>query len=544
MQPEIRYAHSQDLQIAYQVIGEGTLPLIMVNGWISNVEECWNLPGFSEWVAEITSFCKLIMFDKRGVGLSDRVDENQLPELDERVDDLRAIMDQEGIVSAHLLGFSEGGPMAILFAATYPQRTRSLILYGCYACWRALPDYPIGIPNALHQKSLEMITSDWGKPIGIHLLAPSMADDEVFRQAWATFMRKSASPKTATALYKMNLGIDVRHLLSDITVPTLVMHRRGDRLIPFVLGEYIANHIPNAQWLPLKGEDHLFWLGNASAITQAISEFLGAPVTAAPSETVIVTLLTISAFDQPLSANVVNDLQTSSVRDFQQTESTHVAIFPGPTAALKWATHQPQDYRMLIHTGACKQEAHQIGGAAVDLANKLLEQMPTPAIWLTKPARSLLSDFRYRFESVTSADMPLQVFAYQSFKENIQQPAHLLADSKLNEDDIRTLQAIQHYLDANFLQDDSLEDLSRRFGINLFKLKHGFKQLTGNSIKQYALGLKLAYAHQRILETDTPITTIALDLGYRQPGSFTRAFTKKYGISPHALRQTDADEDH
>ena len=170
--------------------------------------------------------------------------------------------------------------------------------------------------------------------------------------------------------------------------------------------------------------------------------------------------------------------------------------------------------------------------------------MPTPAIWLTKPARSLLSDFRYRFESVPPADIPLQVFAYQSFKENIQHPAHLLADSKLNEDDIRTLQAIQHYLDANFLQDDSLEDLSRQFGINLFKLKHGFKQLTGSSIKQYALGLKLAYAHQRILETDTPITTIAFDLGYRQPGSFTRAFTKKYDISPHALRQTDADEDH
>ncbi len=535
MFPTIKYARAGDLQIAYQVIGEGDLPLVVVNGWVSNVEENWNLPGVSEWIAALSKFCKLIVFDKRGVGLSDRVNESQLPELDERMEDITAILNQENIEKAALFGFSEGGTIAILFAATYPERTRALILFGSYACWKQMPDYPIGIPLELHEKSLQLIANQWGTPIGLRLMAPSIAEDETYQRAWAAFLRRSASPKTAEILYRMNLEIDVRYLLSELSMPTLVLHRRGDRLMPVAFSQYLAAHIPNAALFLLEGHDHFPWIGDTGAVLRAIGDFLGVSTAKTTAATAICTLL---AMKKPEDSAVLQQITNTDEFYYFEQDKNLILVFSGPTAALKWASQLERGGKMVLHTGAGVREPGRIEGAVVEVAQDLLLQMQRPALWVTQSARNLLSALHFQFDSerpLTAQGLPMTVFA---FKKMFQTEApQALSDDKIRPEDILILQKVQRHLDLHFHADFSLEELSRQFGINTFKLKYGFKKLTGSSVKQYMLSLRLEYAHQLIQKTDAPITEIAYDLGYRQPGNFTRAFTKKFGISPDALRK-------
>ena len=261
MAPQTSYATSDGVSIAYQVLGEGALDLVVVPGWVSNLDAAWDDPDRTDFFRRLAGFSRLILFDKRGTGLSDRVAD--LPSLEVRMDDLRAVLDAVGSKRAALFGWSEGGSMCCLFAATYPQRTSALIMCGSYPRMMVAPDYECGRTPEQLEALLSEIERDWGKPVGIEARAPSRLHDERFKQDWARYLRSSASPTAAIALLRMNSQVDIRDLLPSIRVPTLIMHSVNDRALPVQASRFMAQRIKDAKYIELQGIDHLPYLSDS-----------------------------------------------------------------------------------------------------------------------------------------------------------------------------------------------------------------------------------------------------------------------------------------
>ncbi|MDQ3686093.1 MAG: alpha/beta fold hydrolase, partial [Acidobacteriota bacterium] len=268
--PETKYARSGDFNIAYQVIGDAPLDLVFVMGWVSHLEYFWSEPSFARFLRRLASFSRLILFDKRGTGLSDRVPVNELPTLEQRMDDVRAVLDAVGSERAAICSISEGGPMSALFAATYPEKTAALVMIGTYAKRIRDDDYPWAPTAAAREHFFDEIRQHWGGPVGLEERAPSVAADARFREWWATYLRMGASPGAAVALTKMNAEIDVRHVLPTIRVPTLVLHRTGDLCLKVEEGRYVAERIPGAKFVELPGVDHLPFVGNQDEILDEV----------------------------------------------------------------------------------------------------------------------------------------------------------------------------------------------------------------------------------------------------------------------------------
>src|SRR5687767_12748732 len=223
MAGEIRYADSNGVSIAYRVLGDGPLELVFVTGFVGHLEVAFEYPAARRFFDRLASFSRLVVYDKRGQGLSDRPD--HAPTLEESMDDLRAVIEAAGLTRPAIFGISEGGPMAILFAASQPERVSSLVLYGTYARIMRAPDYEFGFDPEDVDGILDLMREDWGGPVGLHLWAPSVADDEGFRDWWARFLRSGTSPRGATELISLYQEIDVRHALPAIETPTLVLHK-------------------------------------------------------------------------------------------------------------------------------------------------------------------------------------------------------------------------------------------------------------------------------------------------------------------------------
>ncbi|MGQ7846010.1 alpha/beta fold hydrolase [Granulosicoccus sp. 3-233] len=272
MTPEIRYTSSGDVNIAYQVIGDGPQDLLVISGWISNLEVLWECPEYVRFVEYLAEFSRVILFDKRGTGLSDRV--HDLPSLEVRMDDVRALLDAVGSTSATLFGWSEGAPMSCLFAATYPDRIKRLILASGYSRRSWAPDYPWGASDLQTEEACQQMLNDWGTPIAIESRVPSMACDPRFRKWWARMLRMSASAHDAVRLFRMNAQIDIRPILPVIRVPTLVIHSSTDLAFPIDGARNMASQIPGATMLELDDADHLPFTRGAESVLQAL-ESLG-----------------------------------------------------------------------------------------------------------------------------------------------------------------------------------------------------------------------------------------------------------------------------
>ncbi|WP_344733216.1 alpha/beta fold hydrolase, partial [Aminobacter niigataensis] len=281
-----RYARSGDVHIAYQVVGQGPIDLVFVPGFISNLDLHWEDEGYSRLLHRLSSFSRLILFDKRGTGLSDRVDAHALPSLETRMDDVRAVMDAVGSSRAAILGASEGAPMAILFAATYPKRTRSLVLYGGYA---QFDKWVMGRERL--DAFIEAAATTWGTGATLANFAPGRVDDSRFANWWARFERLSASPTAAAALARMNADIDVRGVLASIRAPTLVIHRRNDARVNPDASRYLAQKIPGARLAEITGRDHPIWTGDVNRVADLVEEFLTGTHAAPDTERVLAALL-------------------------------------------------------------------------------------------------------------------------------------------------------------------------------------------------------------------------------------------------------------
>jgi pimeloyl-ACP methyl ester carboxylesterase len=272
--PRTRYARSGTVSIAYQVVGDGPRDLVFVSGWVSHLEAGWDEPLVARFRRRLASFNRLILFDKRGTGMSDRVPDANLPTLEQRMDDVRAVMDAAGSKRAAIFGHSEGASMAILFAATYPERTTALITFGAFACRIWHPGYPWAPTPEQRQRFYDLIERGWGGEVDTSNVAPSMVGDEGFRRRYSAYLRLSVSPGAALALARMNTEIDVRGVLSAIRVPTLVLHRSGDLDANIGEGRYIATRIPGAKFVELRGPDHLPWVGDQDGHVDEIEEFV------------------------------------------------------------------------------------------------------------------------------------------------------------------------------------------------------------------------------------------------------------------------------
>lgn len=427
--PEIRYTRSGDVNIAYQVIGEGPLDLVFVMGWVSHLEWFWKEPGFAQFLNRLASFARVILFDKRGTGLSDRVPLNELPTLEQRMDDVRAVMEAAGSEKAVLCGISEGGPLCSLFSATYPEKTTALVMIGSYARRLWAEDYPWGPTEAHRELFFEEIRQHWGGPIGIAARAPSRANDPQFCKWWATYLRMGASPGAALALTRMNAEIDIRPVLPAIQVPTLVLHRTGDATLRVEEGRYLAEHIPGAKFVELPGEDHLPFVGDQESILGEIEEFLTGVRYATEVDRVLATVLVAhsvgsSAESERLSEQLddarylelLNRHQAHVKREIEMFKGRAVqvggelnggqiiATFDGPARAIRAACAIRDSARRLgiklqagLHTGECDVMKDRVGGPAVELATQIATQATIGEVLVTNTVKDLVAGSGIRF---------------------------------------------------------------------------------------------------------------------------------------------------
>ena len=406
--PQTKYAHSGSVNIAYQVIGSGPRDIVFVMGWVSHLEYFWNEPSLARFLTRLASNARLILFDKRGTGLSDPVPVAELPSLELRLDDVRAVMQAAGSDRAVLMGVSEGGPMCSLFAATYPQRTEALIMLGSYARRLRDEDYPWGTTREERDRFCQTIIDEWGGPVGLEERAPSRAGDQAFRDWWASYLRMGASPGAAVALTRMNAEIDIRSVLPTIRVPTLVIHRSGDRLMRVEEGRYLASRIPGAEFVELPGEDHLPFVGDQDAIVSAIDSFLSQRRSRPQPMTVLASVLTLRT-DRALPADCQSEVRRLQGRIVLRRPSTLVATFDGPGRAVGCASllialmsELGVGARAGVHVGECDPSTPE--GPVFDSSHALAESAVPGAVHASRTVVDLVPGSGLLFEPVTLSD--------------------------------------------------------------------------------------------------------------------------------------------
>jgi class 3 adenylate cyclase len=423
MQPETRYAKSEDVHVAYQIVGDGHVDVILVPGWVSHVEYQWEHAAFARSLRRIASFARLILFDKRGTGLSDRVADIALPTLEQRMDDVRAVMDAVQSERAFLYGMSEGGPMALLFAATYPERVSGLITYAAYARRSWAPDYPHGLTPEAQQWFLDDVAENWGGETGdAAIRAPSIREDEQTRRWLTTYSRLAASPGAALALLRMNFQIDVRDVLPAIRVPTLILHRVGDQRISIENGRYLAERIPGARLVELPGNDHLHVVGDVDAIIDEIEEFVTGERHAVEPDRILATVLFTDIvrsterlaelgdrrWRELLESHyriARNELVRFRGREIKTTGDGLLASFDGPARAIRCALAVRDAVRPLgievragLHTGEVEVMTDDLGGIAVHTGARVVAAARPGEVLVSSTVKDLVAGSGIEFD--------------------------------------------------------------------------------------------------------------------------------------------------
>ncbi len=418
--PKTKYAKSGDVHIAYQVVGTGPLDLVYVPPFVSNVEMTWEEPSVARYFGRFASFSRLILFDKRGTGLSDRV--TGVPTLEERMDDVRAVMEAVGSERAALFGSSEGGPLCALFTATYPERSSALILYGAYPRVAWAPDYTCGVTPDRFHALIELIEREWGSGAIVEQYAPSIRENEGLKHWHERYMRMAASPRAAVEIQRMNWEIDVRNILPTIRVPTLILYRAGE-LVAHVQGsQYLAHHIPGARYVELAGVDYYPWVGDQDAILDEVQEFLTGVRHGPEPDRVLATVLFTDIVGASERAATLGDRRWRDLleqhhtlvrqeltrfrgREIDTAGDGFLATFDGPARAVRCACAVSDAVRRLgiqiragVHTGECELIGGKIGGIAVHIGARVAAMANAGEVLVSSTVRDLTAGSGLRFE--------------------------------------------------------------------------------------------------------------------------------------------------
>jgi class 3 adenylate cyclase len=419
MDVDVHYARSGDLRIAHATFGNGPVDFVFVPGFVSHLENWWEANASARFFRRIASFSRLIMFDKRGTGMSDPF--VGVPTLEDRIDDVRAVMDAVDSTSAFMCGLSEGGPMSILFSATYPDRTRGLILIGSNVRLLEAPDWPYGWSRERLQGLLEEVSENWGQGGLMNLFLPSFVGDERAKRLWTRYQRMGGSPGTARALMEANMLIDVRPVLSHVQVPTLVIHRTDERVVSVGNARYAAEHIPGARLLEQPGEDHLPWLGDTDGMLDAIEEFVTGSRHRVDADRILAAVLFTDIVDSTRRAADAGDrrwrglldahdeISVSEVERFggrrvKTTGDGMLALFDGPARGVRCAEAVRDavgqlgiEIRAGLHVGECELRGDDVGGLAVHIAARVAGLASPGEILVSRTVRDLVAGSGLRF---------------------------------------------------------------------------------------------------------------------------------------------------
>jgi class 3 adenylate cyclase len=435
--PETRYAKTIDgVHVAYQTVGDAPVDIIFVMAWATHIDLMWKEPKLARFLSRLGAFSRLILFDKRGTGLSDRVSDDRLPSLEVRMDDARAVLDAVGSERAVVVGFSEGGPMATLFAATYPERTIALVLFGTSACWRPAADYPFSVAtDDEHERYIERIERIWGtREFAAQELqewaAPTLANDDHTIGWLADYLRHAASPGAAIALERMNRGIDIRPALQAIHVPTLLLARDGDLLFTAEETRWMADRIHGARFVSFHGVDHFYWAGNQDELLGEIERFVSdVGHQEADLDRILATVMFTDIVGSTAKAAELGDRGWGNLVDrhhravrallgrFRGTEvdtagDGFFATFDGPARAVRCAQaigDAVRDFglevRAGVHTGEVERIAGKVGGNAVNVGARIAALAAPSEVLVSQTVRDLVSGSGITFEDAGEREL-------------------------------------------------------------------------------------------------------------------------------------------
>ncbi|HVE92022.1 MAG TPA: alpha/beta fold hydrolase [Actinomycetota bacterium] len=420
MEPVIAYARNGDVSLAYSARGSGP-DLLLIPGFVSHIEFALEEPTLARFLEVLSSFCRLITYDKRGTGLSDRG--IGIATLEDHMSDALAVMEASGVPRAHILGFSEGGATALLLAATRPDRVSGLLVYGAGARVAEAPDYPIGTPCELIEWARDYMADGWGTGVGLDLWAPSVSGDQAVVRWWAQFQRLSAGPRDIRNAFNALLHMDIREALPAITVPTLVMHRVRDIVVPIALGRYIAEHVPGARMVELDGEDHLFWTQNVDEVLAEIEQVVTGTQSAPEPRRKLATVLFTDIVGSTGAASEKGDSEWRNVlarhdamvrraldrfggEEVKTTGDGFLATFDGPTSAIRCGTAVVDgavalglQVRVGVHTGEVELLDRDIGGIGVHIARRVMDLASPGEVWTSATVPGIVVGSGARFAS-------------------------------------------------------------------------------------------------------------------------------------------------
>lgn len=555
MKPTTQYTKSGRINIAYQVFGAGDVDIVYIPGWVSNIDWMWACPELVTFLQELGKIARVILFDKRGTGLSDRVVE--LSTLEERMDDIRAVMDAVGSEKAVLFGHSEGGSVSALFAATYPNRTLSLITFGIFAKRRYSAEYPWAPTDEERQVVYDMIENNWGGgEMKLESLAPSKAGDKMFMDWLANYFRSGASPSAALVTTKMNTEVDIIDILGSINVPTLIMQRTHDIDVKIEEGLFIAERIKGARFLELEGDDHLFWVGNTQPVLDEMKSFI---LNVKPIRnyemrlfTVVTARITADSGIQPYAQQEIGQLVAQyRGKIIQYSDDTFYAVFEGPGKAvhccIEMAEVLQKSGRLLSVAVHIKEvsldELHFVSPETENFMNSILEIAKPGRILITQTVKFLLSGAGLCFspgKSVFEATTEENLLLFEVTDD--MEPEPLIAAPNPE-----TLPHNESFLE-NVLQviDDHIGDelfgvemLCRDIGISERQLQRKLKAITNKSPIQLISSVRLHRAKELLHESQHNIAEVAYLTGFSNPSYFSRSFKKEFGVSPSSLVDKD-----
>jgi class 3 adenylate cyclase len=421
--PETRYARSGEFSIAYQVVGEGDLDLVYMPGFASHLEVFWEQPAYSRFLRRLASFSRLIMIDRLGTGLSDRLPTDKTATLEQRMDDIRAVMDAVGVERAALLGWSEGVMPCATFAATYPERAAALVMYGGMSRILQADDYEWGIPEEIYDEWVDTIQDMWGHTgAALRFWAPTVAEDPDHQQWFQRFTRLAASPGAAAGLFNSIKQTDIRDVLPTIRVPTLIIHRTEDTLVQVEHSRYMAERIPGAKLVEFPGEDHLWWFGDQDVIVDEVQEFLTGARSAPVQDRVLATVMFTDIVGSTRRAAELGDRRWRELlegheavvrRELERHRGTEVkttgdgflATFDGPARAISCARAIAEAVRPLgieiragLHTGECEVMNGDLGGIAVHTGARVSAEAGPGEVLVSSTVKDLVAGSGIEFE--------------------------------------------------------------------------------------------------------------------------------------------------